>query len=151
METDLKPIVHAHCMHCLQLRLNDIRVAINRAQEAAAGEDKSSAGDKYETSRAMSHLDLERYASQEKNLLEELHLLRRVDPNKKIEVAMPGALIETDLGLLYIAAAIGIISCEGHSVTVVSGKSPLALAFKQKKPGDQVAFNGKKYKIIKVC
>lgn len=135
----------------LQMRLDEIRAAILRAREAAAGEDKSSAGDKYETSRAMSHLDLERYAMQEKNLMEEMNLLNAIDPSKYFDKAVPGALIHSDHGLLYIAAAIGLTVCDGVDITVVSGKSPLAAAFRHKMVGDIVVFNGKKYIISECC
>lgn len=133
------------------MRLNEIRTAVSRAREAAAGEDKSSAGDKYETSRAMSHLDLERYGQQEKNLLEEWKILDLMDPSKTFDQAVPGTLLQTNEGLLYIAAAIGVTECDGIRVTVVSGKSPLALAFKHKKAGDMVLFNQKKYLIESCC
>src|SRR3954463_6535110 len=52
------------CTKILQQRIKTAEDAMKQAQDAANSEDKSSAGDKYETSRAMGQLDRDMYAKQ---------------------------------------------------------------------------------------
>lgn len=48
----------------IEERITITKLAIANAQEAANSQDKSSAGDKYETGRAMGHLEKDMYARQ---------------------------------------------------------------------------------------
>ena len=51
-----------HCKELIEARLKNAEDAMNRAQESANDNEKSSAGDKFETGRAMGHLEKEMYA-----------------------------------------------------------------------------------------
>ena len=61
---ELKKLLIAHCTALLVQRITVSETAMKNAQESANSEDKSSAGDKYETSRAMGHLDRDMNAKQ---------------------------------------------------------------------------------------
>ena len=64
--------------HIMQ-RIGTARHAMENAQAAANEEDKSSVGDKYETSRAMGQIDSEMNARQLEEARRELALLQKID------------------------------------------------------------------------
>ena len=58
----MKATILIYVKNYLDQRMQTSLDAMNAAQESANGESKSSAGDKYETSRAMGHLDRDMHA-----------------------------------------------------------------------------------------
>ena len=54
-----KEVLYAYCVNYVQQRIARIQGEINKAQSSANEETKSSMGDKYETSRAMAHQEIE--------------------------------------------------------------------------------------------
>ena len=132
------------CKHLLQQRSFTAEQAMNAAQEAANGEDKSSAGDKYETSRAMGQLDRNMNAKQLAEVQKELAELERLEKNPpKTDMVYSGSLIKTSMGYLYIAVGLGKQQIENQHVVLLSKNSPLALALLGKKAKEQLVFNGK--------
>src|SRR4051812_44811299 len=83
----------AFAMRVLEERMQNTRQLMDNAQAAANGEEKSSAGDKYETSRAMNHLQKDMYARQLAAQQKELGGLMPVDTRKEYRHPGPGACI----------------------------------------------------------
>ena len=52
------------CQHTIEQRIAAAKEIIQNVQEAANNEEKSSAGDKYETGRAMGHLQKDMHSRQ---------------------------------------------------------------------------------------
>src|SRR4051794_16097612 len=63
----------------IEQRIATAREAADNAQQAANQEEKSSAGDKYETGRAIGHLQKDMYAGQLAAHLKDLAALKAVD------------------------------------------------------------------------
>ena len=137
------------CKKVLNERLENANSAMQAAQEAANGEEKSSAGDKYETSRAMGHRDRDMYARQ---LLEAKNELQKLDKIKleSSEFIKTGSLIEIGNTLYFIATGLGKLVISDMMVIVISKESPLAKSIFGKKINDEIFFNGKKLKIDNV-
>src|SRR5580693_2338076 len=74
-------------------RIAASRAAIDQAQQAANQEEKSSAGDKYETGRAMGHLQKDMHARQLAESMRELASLHAVNADTLYTIAGPGALL----------------------------------------------------------
>ncbi|WP_304233320.1 transcription elongation factor [Jiulongibacter sediminis] len=134
----------------VQLRLDEARKAMTAAQTAANEETKSSAGDKYETGRAMAQNDRDMYARQEAEAKAEMAVLQSIDPQKKYEFPITGALIETSIGKILIATSIGFLQWNGEKAMVISETSPLAQALKGKKAEETFEFRGQQVKIISI-
>ena len=60
------------CQSLIAQRIDAVKININQAQEAANNEEKSSAGDKYETSRAMNQLERDMHSRQMAESIKEL-------------------------------------------------------------------------------
>src|SRR6202000_329842 len=68
--------------------------AMQQAQQAANSEEKSSAGDKYETGRAMGHLQKDMHARQLAESLKELAALDHIVINLPCAEGMAGAVLQ---------------------------------------------------------
>jgi transcription elongation GreA/GreB family factor len=134
------------CKEIISKRIETAEKAMKSAQEAANGEDKSSAGDKYETSRAMGHLDRDMYAKQlveAKNELEKL-LKIRIEPSETVK---SGSLVKFDHSYYFIAVGIGKLAFDNLSLMVISNQSPIAQIIIGKRLNESFTFKDKPLKI----
>lgn len=124
--------------------------AMKAAQESANGESKSSAGDKYETGRAMAQNDRNLYASQWSqwnNLHQSLARFQQIPSD--IDV-VPGSLVETTLGWFWVSVSIGRLQVGEIPVTILSAASPLGQVLVGKKIGEIFPFQGKEGMVLGV-
>ena len=134
----------------VEQRLNEATKAMEAAQNAANEDTKSSAGDKFETSRAMAHNDLNLYKRQWHEAKLDMDILDTIDPEKNYILASNGSLVKTDIGRFFFCISIGIISLENEKIMVASLASPMGEALKGKKAGDKFEFRGKQISISSV-
>ncbi len=122
-------------------RITTAREAIDQARAAANNEEKSSAGDKYETGRAMGHLQQEMHARQLTEYVKELATLHSVDTEKLFSEGKAGAFLQGEDFAFFIAAGLGKHVIGGQTVFFLSPQAPLAKLLQNKKPGDHITFN----------
>ncbi|OUJ75523.1 3-oxoacyl-ACP synthase [Hymenobacter crusticola] len=146
----IKNTLHAACLTFVQQRIDAAQQAMQAAQESANNETKSSAGDKYETGRAMAQEERNRNAVQ---LKEALHLqaeLTRIEPDRPCDTVRVGALVQTSLGSFYVSISAGKLTVEGQEFFAISPAAPIAVALQGKRAGEEALFNGKKIRIVEV-
>jgi transcription elongation GreA/GreB family factor len=120
------------------------RTEMNRAQESANAEEKSSAGDKYETGRAMSQQQRDFFARQLENALAELQFFDIISSQSASGIVKPGSLISTNNLLIFIGKGFGMRSISnGKNLVGVSSESPLGKSLLGKKKGDEFSLAGK--------
>jgi len=129
------------CQQHIEQRMTAAKDAITGAQEAANNEEKSSAGDKYETGRAMGHLQKDMHARQLSEYVKEMSDLLAVNTGVIYGDARAGAFIETDQTSFFIAAGLGKQIIDGKQIFFLSPNAPLAVMLRNKKPGDSFVFN----------
>lgn len=134
----------------LQSRVDTVNRAIADAKEAAAGEEKSSAGDKYETARAMSHLQQEMNAAQLDAAQKALSAHLSLDPNEQLTSVQNGALVKAGPNWYYLSGGLGLIEVDGIKVGSLSANAPAATAMMQKTSGDSFELNGRRFIIDQV-
>lgn len=142
--------VFKHCIEFVKQRIETAQQAIDNAQTAANDETKSSAGDKYETGRAMMQIERDKAAQ---HLVEGLKLkkvLDEIDLNKPPTQVQLGSLVKTDNGNFFIAIPAGIIELHGHTYFAISMASPLGTKLKNCKVGDKINFNNRSYRITEI-
>jgi hypothetical protein len=144
----LKRSAYQVCQKIMEERLAICREALMRTQESMEGDQKSSMGDKYETGRAMAHLEIEKLSATRSNTEQSIALMTKYPPNIHTGEAKMGSLLQTDLGLFYLLVSVGEIKTDHHALFVISPQSPMGKALVGKKPGDTVEFNQKKGRII---
>jgi hypothetical protein len=132
------------------LRIQEAQKAIDAAQSAANEETKSSAGDKYETGRAMAQNDRDMYARQLLEAEKDFQILEQIATTGKRFQVGAGSLVETTIGALFIAISSGIIELNGKKIMVLSPESPLGQAVSGKNKEDVINFRDKKIKILEI-
>ncbi|MFT3912188.1 MAG: hypothetical protein QM737_22365 [Ferruginibacter sp.] len=134
----------------IEQRIATTATAMQNAQDAANEEEKSSAGDKYETSRAMSHLEKDMFAKQAEENKKELAFLGTINYEQLYDVVVAGSFIRCNDCAFFIAAGLGKIIFEEETIFLLSPNAPLAKLFYNKKEGDPVQFNKKQEFIIEL-
>lgn len=138
---DFKTRLYQYCIYIIKERITSIITAMDAAQSAANNEEKSSAGDKYETSRAMSHREKDMQARQLVANQNELSFLLAVDCKKVAAIVEPGSLVCCNELQFFIAAGLGKINFEGQLVYLVSPQAPLAKNLIGRQLGEEFVFN----------
>jgi transcription elongation GreA/GreB family factor len=95
--------------------------------ESLRQETKSTAGDKYETSRAMLHIEQGNIESQLSVLLQQKAILESISTNEHADHSHVqfGNLVQTNKGYIFVAAALGKIMVDGQTIFAISPESPL--------------------------
>ncbi len=145
-----KPALHALCQAFITERMAAAEEAMRTAQESANSETKSSAGDKYETGRAMAQEERNRNAAQLHQARQLQAELARINPLLACDMVRPGALVHTSLGWFYLSISAGRLVAEGQDVVAVSAAAPVALALLGKRAGEEALFNGKALRVLAV-
>lgn len=131
-------------------RIRTAQQSINDAQEAANQEEKSSAGDKYETGRAMGHLQKDMFARQLEEHTREMATLHAVRTDTLYTAATAGALLQCSDICLFLSAGLGKQVIDGKTVLFLSPGAPLAKQLKDKRKGDSFSFNGRQQLILDI-
>lgn len=137
---EFKNFLKSKCVSIITERIEAVTHLIQNAQEAANNEEKSSAGDKYETGRAMSHLEKEMHTSQLIVNKKELTILLTVNCDRLNSIPIPGSIVDCGSILFFIAAGLGKIIFESKPIFLLSPLSPLAVVLKGKSTGDEIVF-----------
>ncbi|MFN8353275.1 MAG: GreA/GreB family elongation factor [Spirosomataceae bacterium] len=144
----MKKALLSQIKNLLDQRLQTAWDAMQAAQASANEEGKSSAGDKYETARAMGQLDRDMYGRQYEQVRQERLLLEKIQETERHTTAGFGALVQTSAGWYCLAVSVGIVTQDGEKVMVVSPQSPIGQALLGKKAGDSFSFRGKNERIL---
>lgn len=133
----------------LNSKLSDIHRELEELDQALENETKSSAGDKYETSREMIHQEQEKLTELQGNTKRMMDLLKN-SSELNADIVQPGALVQTDKTLLHISVPLGKVESNGMTAFFVSPSSPLAQAMQGKHVKEEASFNGITHKIIEI-
>lgn len=150
MSNDLKIKLYKACQSYAQSKIDEIKLAISSAQDAANSETKSTAGDKHDTARAMMQLDVEQKSKQQAEAEKLKMALAQFSPHSgKSEIGL-GSLVQTNGANYYISVSAGKLEIEGVLYFAVSPISPIAQVMKGMRKGDGFKFNGKRFEILEV-
>ncbi len=141
----------ALCQQYVQQRIETARQAMEAAQEAANSESKSSAGDKYETGRAMAQLERDRHAQLLAEAMKLSQDLDRLVIDKQYHTVQPGSLVTTNRGVFFVSISAGKLSLAGTDYFAVSPASPIATVLAGRRTGDTVVVNKQTYQLLDVA
>ncbi len=134
----------------LLLKVNELSSDIQSLIESRNNDTKSSAGDKYETSREMAQLELNKLESQLSKTKILLNELKKASNLKKYTQVEAGSLVYTNTNIYFISIPFGKIICNGIEVFVISSASPLGSALLHKKIGDGFTFQSNNIDILNI-
>lgn len=145
-KSDKKQLLNS-CLRFVEQRMEQIRKGITDLEEALKLETKCSMGDKYETGRAMLHLEFEKLAGQMEQYAKLRKTLSLISPERSFEKVGFGSAVTTNHANYFIAIPAGKIELEGKIFFAVGAAAPIAQMLSGRTAGEEVLFNGQKIKI----
>lgn len=139
--TELKEQLLKQLNDLLDERIGASLKAIESAKEARDNDTKSSAGDKYETGRAMMQMELDKHQAQLSKNRALKNELSKINPSVSRHEAAFGSLLVCNQGHYLLSVAMGKIRVGQTDVYCLSMLSPLGQALRGKKAGDELVFN----------
>lgn len=133
---DLKRAVHWHCHQLLAEQLAVTKATMDGLRTVAAG-----------PSAATVRIELEKQAAMLAQLQAMAPALADIDPSGHHDRIVPGALARTDMGLFYIAVALGRTEVEGIPLWVVAPNAPIVQVLKDTPVGEIAFFNGQAFRM----
>lgn len=119
-----KPLLLEKAFSIIGQQISDLEAQLDGLQQSSASESKSSSGDKYETARET--------INQTRGMLEKqltgfkfMNAQIKAVPLKAMDSIQEGALIELEMGWLWVSVAMGKVVVDGIDFHLVSKNSPL--------------------------
>ncbi|MCE4565357.1 GreA/GreB family elongation factor [Maribellus sp. CM-23] len=147
---NIKALILEELNKIIREKTDLLEQTIKAAKESRDNETKSSVGDKYETGRAMVQMELEKSQAQLAQTENLKTSLSRIDPNSRFTSIEFGSLVVTSQGTYFFSIAHGKIVLDKEVIFCLSPVSPVGKLLAGKKAGDEVQFQGKEIKIIRV-
>tara|TARA_R110000868_G_scaffold209084_1_gene458650 strand:- start:249 stop:692 length:444 start_codon:yes stop_codon:yes gene_type:complete len=133
----------------LEAQFTDYVNELHSVNEEIGKETKSSAGDKFETSREMMNQEVGRIEERIAHLKKQINSLKNI-PLKTVTSIQNGSLVRTNHGLFFFGIAFGKLNLDEQDLMGLSLNSPLGKLMTKKKEGDELTFMNRKYIIQNV-
>lgn len=144
-----KSTLYQLCLQFIENRIGNIEYSLQQARQASNDDTKSSAGDKYETTREMMQQEMDRNSKLLYEAGQQKIALQQMENVGECNVAKNGSLIATSNGNFYISISAGELNTGDEKVFAISQASPIGKLLIGKKVGDTFSFNGKEF-IVKL-
>ncbi|WP_443939488.1 3-oxoacyl-ACP synthase [Pedobacter sp. MW01-1-1] len=146
----LKNQLYQLCLTFIEKRIQNIEFSLQQARQASNDDTKSSAGDKYETTREMMQQEMDRNNKLLYEAGQQKIALQQIENVEAAKVVKNGSLVFTSEGNFYIAISAGELKVEQRQFYAVSQASPIGKMLIGHKIGEELSFNAKKYCIIEI-
>ena len=147
---EIKLALYNELLKIVENKISDAQTAITSARESRDSDTKSSAGDKYETGRAMVQQEIDNNEIQLVKAIGQRHELLQLEITKDHHVVEPGCLVVTNHEKYFISIAMGKLTVSGDVFYAISLASPVGIAIKDKRKGDSINFQGRSLVIKEV-
>ncbi len=121
-----KALILSEARTVLLAKQADLFIILEDLNEGLSNDTKSSAGDKYETSRAMSQQEIDKIMVQIQEIKRQLALIPSLEALSDSTTIQNGSFVSTSMGDFFIGLPIGQLHLAGTTVFCVSATSPLA-------------------------
>jgi len=146
----IKAYLYKICLDKTEETISAINKALKSIEEARNNETKSSAGDKYETGRAMMQIEEDNNSRQLIQAVQLKTQLQKIDLKKKSKKVELGSMVLTNRSAYFVSIGLGEIKFEAQSYYCISPASPIGLMLMDKKKGEKFEFRGVKHEITNI-
>ncbi|MCY7309516.1 MAG: hypothetical protein LH619_01940 [Chitinophagaceae bacterium] len=146
----LKQKIYIHYLQAINDKIAGLQKILADLKESGANETKSTAGDKHETALAMLQIEQANVREQLKEAQQQQAVLKKINPELSPAIIVPGSLVKTNNGYLFLSIAGGKAIIEGLMVMALSPQSPLGQKLLQASKGGSVTINTTTYTIESV-
>ena len=140
-----------HLNFMLSEKIESLQTIITSAKESRDSETKSSVGDKYETSRTMAQIEIQKNETQLQKTRMLQKELSKIEINKIFDVVEFGSLVLTNQEHYFISLGLGKIIVDEKEIFAISLASPIGKSLEGKKIGDTVQFQQKEIEILEIA
>ena len=128
-------------------KIKNLELLIRSTTDSRDTANKSSAGDKHETSRAKIQTEIDNYSRQLELAINNLKIIEQIDSSKKYNIVAQGSLITTDKGVFLIAIGIGKLEIQSNNYFIISLLSPIGSLMKGMSKNETFSFREINYYI----
>lgn len=147
---NIKNSLYNQCLEIVNVKLEAVQQNILELQEALSSETKSTAGDKYETGRAMLHLEREKAGLQLAEITKTKTVLSKLPFKKTSASICLGSLVITSQNHYFIAVSLGELKLNGMAYYAISPSTPIGQLLLGKWINDSFVFKGITQRIVAV-
>lgn len=135
----------------LNEKLNELSIYSDDLMNSLQREEKSTAGDKHDTGRAMIHLEQEKLQNQLKETKTQIQRIKSLEQNKNNTKTIDyGSFVKTTGPFFLIGIGLGKITSNKRTVFCIGIETPIGKQLKGLKKDDCFDFIGKTEKIISI-
>lgn len=147
---ELKKILIAHCMTKLQHSADELKKAMDSAQEEANAH-KGAMQSRYDTFKEEAQALRNGFAQQLDSVLRTSSIINQISPQITDNIQL-GSVVETSDGNYFISTGIvdEPIKVDGKEYLFINFGSPICQALKSSRVGDKVSFRGKNIEIVDI-
>jgi hypothetical protein len=149
-DTQLKSLILNRLKEIIDEKAAIIKTEIELALETRDSETKSNVGDKFETTREMMQLEIEKNMVQLNKFDVLKNELTKIDVYKIHNKVEYGSLVFTSENKYYISIGLGKIEVNNEPVFCISLNSPIGKILQNKKTAEKIIFQGKEINITKI-
>ncbi|MCP9237722.1 GreA/GreB family elongation factor [Lewinella sp. JB7] len=143
----IKSQLHQFCVSDTDRRITTLQNILDGINSSRESETKSSAGDKYETGRAMLHREEVQANRQLLQVMEDRRTLAALKLQDGGDRVTRGSLVVTKHGSYYLSIGLGKVRLGDQVYFCISVQSPIGRAFLNRGVGDSITFNGRTHTI----
>lgn len=136
------------CLIILSERAENAKKAMDELQQSA--NEYGLPKDRYDSFRAQVLRKRDLFAEQYQKTMDEIDLIKKIDPEKKSDKVEFGSIVITNKQKLFVSISLGKIMLENEEYYAISTQVPIYNAIKGRKAGEKFEFNGNRFEIIEL-
>ena len=140
----------AKCVDYVEERVSRLQSSIKDLEHDLGNETKSSAGDKYETSREMINTEINKLQNQLQSFKKLKEVLAVIENRKASTTVQLGSIVKTSAANYFISIPVGEIMVEEEKFYAIGLNSPIGKLLLGKQEGEQFVFQQKEFSIKKI-
>ena len=138
------------CADYVEERVSRLQSSIKDLEHDLGNETKSSAGDKYETSREMINTEINKLQNQLQSFKKLKEVLAVIENRKASTTVQLGSIVKTSAANYFISIPVGEIMVEEEKFYAIGLNSPIGKLLLGKQEGEQFVFQQKEFSIKKI-
>ena len=140
----------AKCVDYVEERVSRLQSSIKDLEHDLGNETKSSAGDKYETSREMMNTEINKLQNQLQSFKKLKEVLAVIENRKASTTVQLGSIVKTSAANYFISIPVGEIMVEEEKFYAIGLNSPIGKLLFGKQEGEKFIFQQKEFSIKKI-
>ena len=134
----------------LEYKISEVEEELNLLTKDKNQITKSSAGDKFETSRATIQSEFDKVSINLIKLKDQLRKIKLISITSKPQKIGYGTLVKTSNSMYMISIGYGKLRLDSKDIYVISPLSPIGKKLINKQEGESISFNSKNEEILEI-